>query len=197
MHWASEQLPGARTGAGNRFGLAGAVLVVIGLVLCVVYRYTAGDEPHSYAAGAVAPYDVGVTQGRVYYVAIHRGIDAEQELGLVPAALTCSYSVQPGVNSPLALTAEPSTSKAINVIATFVAPVTGRVHISCARLPAVFVDDADDAPADRSGLYLLLGVIALGVGVPLLLSGLRSATLAARRRADEGSGPLGQYDEVQ
>ncbi len=164
------------------------MLVVLGLVLCVAYRFTASNEPHSYAADAVAPYDVRVTQGQLYHVAIHRGIDAEQDLGLVPAALACTYAVQPGTERPLSLTAEPSTSKATNVIATFQAPVTGSVHIGCTGLPAVFVDDADNESADRSGWYLLLGVLALVTGVPLLLSGLRTMYR---------SGSLGQHHEVE
>ena len=188
MHPAHQQQPAKRAGAGHRLGLIGVVLVVVGLVLCGAYRFTASDEPHSYAADAVAPYDVGVTQGRQYHLAVHGGVEAEQNLGLVPAALVCTYTVQAGDQRSLALTAEPSTSKATNVIATFVAPVTGAVHVACTGLPAIFVDDADTASADRSGRYLLLGVLALGIGVPLLLSGLRTAYR---------SGGPGQHDEVE
>jgi hypothetical protein len=155
--------------------LVAVVLLVLGLVLCVAYIFTASNEPHSYASGAVAPYDVTLTQGHLYHVAVHRGVDAEQDLGLVPTALACTYTAQPGVIQPLAVTPEPATSKATNVIATFQAPVSGSVHVACGQLTAVFVDDADNAPSDRSGLYLLLGIVALAVGVPLLLSALRTA----------------------
>ncbi|WP_375481180.1 hypothetical protein [uncultured Jatrophihabitans sp.] len=161
--------------AGSRLGLIGAALVVIGLVLCLAYRYTAPGEPHSYAAGAVAPYEVSVTQGHLYHVAVHRGVDAEADRGRTSSSLTCTYSVQPGVDRALPVTAESDSTKATNVIATFQAPVTGSVHIACAPFGSVFVDDADNAPGDRAGLYLLLGIIALGLGVPLLLSGVRSA----------------------
>ena len=167
--------PSGRAGAGGRWGLVAVLLVVVGFVLCVAYRFTASNEPHSYAAGAVAPYDVTLTQGHLYHVAIHRGVDAEQDLGLVPAALACTYTAQPGVVLPLAVTAEPASTKATDVIATFQAPVSGSVHVGCGRLTAVFVDDADNAPSDRSGLYLLLGIVALAVGIPLLLSALRTA----------------------
>ena len=183
MHHAPAPQAGIRRRTGNRLGLAGVVLVVIGLVLCVAYRFTASNEPHSYAADAVAPYDVGVTQGRSYDIAVHRGVDAEQDLGLVPSALTCTYSTQAGAQQSLPVTPEASTTKAINVIATFQAPVTGSVHVACTGLATVFVDDADDAATDRSGLYLLLGVMALGVGVPLLMSGLRRSTRASSTTA--------------
>ena len=195
MHPARQQdpTPAATARAGGRLGLAGVVLVVLGLVLCVAYRFTASDEPHSYAADAVAPYDVTLTAGHVYHVSIHRGVDAEQDLGLDPTALSCSYAVEPGEDRSLPVTPEPSTSKATNVVATFQAPVTGSVHVACSGLPAVFVDDADTAPGDRSGLYLLLGLIALGVGIPLLLSALRTSLAASRR----GSDGFGEHDQVE
>ena len=126
-----------------------------------------------------------MTQDRTYHLSIHGGVDAEQDLGLVPATLACTYSLQAGVNRSLTLTAEPASTKAINVIAAFRAPVSGRIHVACTGLPAIFVDDADNAPADRSGLYLLLGVLALGVGVPLVLSGLRAAYRSDGRGEDD------------
>jgi hypothetical protein len=139
-----------------------------------VYRVLAGTEPHSYAQGA-PPEAVRLIGGHTYSLAIRGGVPTEQQLGIPPTALRCAVS-GPGIGvRPLTLRPEASDTKAINQIATFVAPVTGRVHLSCAGLTAVYVDDAANAPADRAGLALLLATIALTLGIPLALSALRGA----------------------
>jgi hypothetical protein len=148
-------------------------LLVVGAGLWLGYRLLAGTEPHSYAQGA-PPAAVRIVAGHTYSLAIRGGVQAEQQLGIPPTALRCAVSAPRIGVRPLTLRPEASDTKAINQIATFVAPVTGRVHLSCAGLTAVFVDDAADAPADRAGLALLLAVIALTLGVALALSALRS-----------------------
>ena len=53
---------------------------------------------------------------------------------------------------------------------------TGRAHIACTGVRAVYVDSVT---GDPSGYLLLLATGALVVGVPLLLSGLRRRTGSA------------------
>jgi hypothetical protein len=167
-----------------RRGTAGVVLLVLGAGLWLVYRLLAGTEPHSYADG-VPPADVAVIAGHSYALAIRGGVTAEQQLGVSPANLRCTASAPRIGVRPLTVQPEASDTKAINQIASFVAPVSGHVHISCGGLPAVFVDDATDASGDHAGLALLLATIALTLGVPLALSALRSSLPARTRQHDQ------------
>lgn len=157
------------------------VLVVLGLGLWAVYRFAAGNEPHSFARGGIAPTYVQVIGGNTYDLAIPDGVTAESQLGLEPAALRCTQSTPGAAAMPLSLRAEQASTKATNQIATFVAITTARIHIDCPGLPPVFVDDAVGAGTDRSGLWLVLASIALATGVPL--------TLSVLRRPSEVTGP--------
>jgi hypothetical protein len=159
--------------ATSRRATLSVVLVVAGLLFCVLFRVTSGSEQHSFAAGAVAPFDVSVTKGHSYSIGLAGGIGREVALGVDPVQLTCSESSTNGGSTRLTIDAEQVGTKATNQIATFTAPVTGQVHVACQGLTSVFVDDSDDARTDFSGFFLLLGTIALAVGLPLMLSVLR------------------------
>jgi hypothetical protein len=159
--------------ATSRRATISVVLVVAGLLLCVLYRVTSGSEQHSFATGAVAPFDVSVTKGHSYSIGYPGGVDREVALGVDPVQLTCTESQTNGASTRMAITAEQVGTKATNQIATFVSPVTGPVHIACQGLTSVFVDNSDDARTDFSGFFLLLGTIALALGLPLMLSVLR------------------------
>lgn len=167
-----------------RIGSVGVALVVLGAGLWLASRLIAGTQPHVYADGP-PPKTVQLIAGHRYTLAIRGGVPAAEKIGVAPSILVCSASSpQIGVR-PLTVSAEPSGTKAVNQIGTFTAPVTGRVHISCVGLGAVFVDDSVDAPADHAGLALLLATIALTLGIPLSLSALRSSGLGRPRRRDQ------------
>jgi hypothetical protein len=166
-------MPSSRSAVARR-GTAGVVLLVLGAGLWVAYRLLAGTEPLSYAQGA-PPETVQLVNGRSYALAIRGGVPAEQQLGIPPKALRCDVSGPRIGVRPLTLTPETVGTKAINQIASFVAPVSGQVRVSCAGLTAVFVDDAANAPGDHAGLALLLATIALTIGAPLALSALRGS----------------------
>ena len=159
-----------------RTGAVGVVLVVLGAGLWLVFRLVAGTEAHAYSDGP-PPESVQIIKGHTYTLAIRGGVLAAQNLGVSPSTLRCTAaSPQIGVR-PLRVSPEASDTKAVNQIATFTAPVTGRVHVTCAGLGTVFVDDAVNASADHAGLALLLATIALTVGIPLTLSAVRSSRL--------------------
>lgn len=149
------------------------VLVVLGLALWAVYRLTGSGEQHSFARGALAPTYVSVTQGDTYSIGIVGGVRELRRRALDPATTACAIAPRGGQSAQLAIVPDRKDTKAVNQIATFVAPVTGRVRVSCTGLPAVFVDDADDRVGDASGLWLVLASIALAVGLPLGLSVIR------------------------
>jgi hypothetical protein len=188
--------------ATSRKAFAGVVLLVLGLGLLAVYRLTISSARHSYAPGAIAPTYVTVTAAETYSIAIPNGVQAERDLGLNPRALRCTINIPGQQPIQLKITPEPAGTKAINQIATFVAPVSGQVHIDCAGASPVFVDNADDAAPDRSGLFLVLATIMLAIGGPLTLSAWRGRSARRAAQDDEvqglvdGADPVVEHSEV-
>lgn len=168
----------AKSQGTARAAFAGVALLVLGLGFWAVFRITWGSEQHSYARG-IAPTYVQLQRGHTYSLDLRGGVAAERQLGLDPQALSCAATPPGGSPIGLRVTPESTGTKAINQIGTFVAPRTGRVHVDCNGLPALFVDNADNAQADVSGWWLLLATAALTVGVPLTLSVVRRATSRA------------------
>jgi hypothetical protein len=175
------------------------LLTVVGLALWALYRVQAGSEAHSYAPGAIAPDTVHLTKNHSYHLSIPGGVISEAKLNIDSSVLGCTIAPAGGAAGPLTISPEGSGSKAINQIAGFVAPFTGRVHITCAGLPPVFVDDADNAEPDLSGLWLVLATIALVVGLPMMLSVLRRPSRPRRSAwSDSGSaGAVGEDEEIE
>lgn len=165
--------PRGPRGADDRRGrtfAAGIVLLFASIVLFGAAAVLSGSQRHSYSADAVPPRYVTVTQGESYRISIHGGVAAEAARGLQPSALQCDFSTVGSGAGYLDLQAESASSKATNDIATFTAPVSGRIHIDCTGLGAVFVDDADDAGFDGAGLAVVLGIAAFLAGLLALFS---------------------------
>jgi hypothetical protein len=99
--------------------------------------------------------------------------------------LECAWNSAGFAAQPLRTTPESSDTKATDVIGSFVAPVTGRIHVDCQHWGSVFVPDADDASGDPSGWLLLLASLLLLVGGGTALSAGWSGWL---HRADRASG---------
>lgn len=154
-----------------------SVLLIGGVLFAALCRVAAGTEDHSYAPGAVPPATVGLTEGHSYRISVPGGVTALRQHGLAPLLLRCDWSARGTAAQPLPVQAEGASTKATDVIATFTAPSTGALRISCAGWGPVFVDDADDAQADLSG-YLLLACMVL------FLAGGSTALVALRRRLD-------------
>jgi hypothetical protein len=153
----------------------GTALVLVGLGSWALYVQTSRDEPHAYARAGKPPEYVQVEVGKTYRIAVRGGIGTEAQAGVAPDSLNCT-AARPG-QSPgaLNLTDENTDSKATDDIASFTAAFTGRLHVECTGLGPVFVDNADDAAFDWSGLWLVLASLALVIGTPLVLSLLRGA----------------------
>ncbi len=157
------------------FGLSALALLVIGVLCWGGHRLAEGRGHHAYDAGAVAPETVRLTEGHNYELSYPGGTGALARLGVSPKAPGCSYS-DADSGGPVTLSTEPEpTGKAVDVFAEFISPISGSVHIACSGLPQVFVDDADNANFDLSGLLLLCAVVALTIGGALGLSALRIA----------------------
>jgi hypothetical protein len=172
--------------APARRGTIGLAFLVLGLILFAGYLVFNGGEHHSFNAGATPPTTVHVTGGKTYEISTPGGIPALLHRHLDPNAITCEYtSADGGVHqqqvSPLG-----SGSRTTHAVATFVAPVTGDIHLSCTGLTAgTFVDDADNSPGDPAGLLLLLSTISLGLAVPFGMSYLYRRSLEGPRDRHE------------
>jgi hypothetical protein len=171
--------------AAVRSLLAGAVLMLVGLAAWALYAVQSGREAHAYTAGQDPPAYVRLIPGHTYSISIPGGLNRLPELGVQPTALQCTAAAPGQVGGSLAVAAEQNT-KATDRIASFQSRLDGKVHIECARVGAVFVDDAADAGFDWSGAWIVLTSIALAVGIPLTLSGLRGLPGAGGRRSDDG-----------
>lgn len=157
--------------------VAAVILLVLGIAFGGIARLAASAEQTSYFGHTSAPEFAHVTADQTYLLSVHGGSKALADQGLNAAGLACSYitPTDPTLRS-LKLTAEAADSNATNTIATFSAPVGGAIRIVCPTYSgAVFLDGADNAPFDLAGLYLLLCVLALTLGVALAVSAMRSA----------------------
>jgi hypothetical protein len=163
----------------NQRLLAGTVLVLLGLAAWALFALQNARERHSYAHGLVPPAYVELHAGKTYSLAIPGGVHGEENLGLDPAKLSCT-AARPGQEpAGLSVTPEHSDTKAIQQIGSFTPGFSGSAHVECTGIGVVFVDDADNASFDWSGLWLIVASAALVVGLPLTLSGLRRPRAAA------------------
>jgi hypothetical protein len=163
--------------------VAGSVLVLGGLASWALYVQRSDDAPHAFARGGTPPGYVQVEAGRTYRIAVRGGVATEAQAGIDPQSLNCTAARPGEAPGALNLSAENADTKAIDDIASFTSAVTGRLHVECTGLGAVFVANADDAAFDWSGLWLVLASLALVAGTPLVLSLLRDAD----GRASDGS----------
>jgi hypothetical protein len=170
-----------------RTATAGLVLILLGATLWILYRYQSGRERHSYTTGGAPPATVHLTAGHTYWLSIAGGVDREVALGLDPRALQCTQTGAGSAPRVLVLSPESADTKLTHQIASFVAPLTGDVHVDCDRLGAVYIDDADNS-YDYAGLWLVLTSIALAIGIPLSLA---PVVVGARRPTTVEAGDPG------
>lgn len=178
------------TGRAPRL-VAPLALIAIGVVCWAFARSSTFTSAHSYSAAGTPSATVHLTRGHTYSLAVPGGITALHRLGVNAATATCTATGSNGFPGRLTLHAEAADTKAVNEFASFVAATTGQVTVACTSpagakdAVACYVDNADDAAADRSGYLLLIAVAALVLGLPLLLSALR---VGGRERVPTGTG---------
>lgn len=177
----------------RRVAVAGVVLVLLGLVFGGMSRVVAGTERHSFSPSAVPPADVQVVSGHTYLISVPGGVDALGKRGLDPSGLRCEWSSLDSAAQRLDVSLYGPDSKATNAIGSFVAPVTGSIHIDCVGWGTVFVDDAANASGDPAGLLIVLCIVALTLGAAFGLSALRSYRLAT---AGSSVPVVGEEDEI-
>lgn len=167
-------MPPTRASIARRAAVA-AALLLLGVGLAAAYRVISGTEHQAFSIGAVPPASSHVTEGKTYQLSIPGGVSALKKRGLNVSTPQCEWSADGSGSQVLQAAASGPDTKAINTVATFVSPITGAIHVDCAGWGAMYVDDADNAPADVAGWFLILAVIALAVGAGLGISALRMA----------------------
>ncbi|MDP9094872.1 MAG: hypothetical protein M3N95_18530 [Actinomycetota bacterium] len=159
-----------------RRAIVATILLVAGLGLAAVYRVLSGTEHQSFSAGAMPPPSSHVSAGKTYELAVPGGVATLKRNSANVATTQCEWSLPGSPSQVLAATASGTDTKAVNVVATFVAPVTGDIRVDCSGWGAMYIDDADNTPADIAGWSLLLAVIALALGAGLGVSALWMAS---------------------
>jgi hypothetical protein len=160
----------------RRKGAVAVVLLVATVLFAGLYRFADGAEKHSYNAGAVPPSTVAVTEGHTYEISVPGGRKALTNRGVLVSGQPCTWTQGTGPAQVLKITVLSTDVRPTHALATFTAPVSGRIHIDCGQWGAVFVDDADDSGWDFAGLFLVLTAICLTLGVALGLSALYGRT---------------------
>jgi hypothetical protein len=170
---------GIRTvSAAARRSAIAVTLVVIGLLCLGLWRVLSGSEHQAFAKGATPPSSSAVTAQHQYSLAVPGGVPAMLSHGIssinsnggTALALTCQWSIGGAASQGLPVTPESIGTKAETTVAHFIAPVTGKLSITCDGWGAMFVPDADTGSGDPSGFFLLLAIITLTIGACLGLS---------------------------
>jgi hypothetical protein len=190
--------PPAQRAPAHRRAVAATALTITAVVLFGLYRIGNGSEHHAYSSGTLPAATARLNAGTTYHLAVRGGVDEIARRGGSLAAPPCVWSVADGASQGLTVSVENAQTKAVNTVASFVAPASGDIRIECPGWGAVFVDDAEDSASDAAGWFLALGTLALAIGVPLGLSALRARSLerARIRRTASVAGTPREYDQV-
>lgn len=149
---------------------AGAVLLVLALVLFAGSRVIAAGQRHAYDPAANPPPAYHVTAGKTYQLSSTRSVAELKKAGVL-TDLACFLMSSTGEQTPVTLSSTADDDRNLHLFATMVAPGTEEVHLSCTGIPEVFLDDADNAAPDRSAPLVLLAIVAGLLGVIAACSG--------------------------
>ncbi len=149
---------------------AGVALLLLAVLLFAGFRLVAQGQRHSYDPDASPAKSYRLTAGRSYQLSSPIGLTALQSHGVL-TSLACSWSTDGQLQHPLELATAEADDRDMRTFATFAAPATGALQVSCTRIDKVFIDDADDAGRDHSALLVLLAIVAGFAGVSATVSG--------------------------
>lgn len=148
----------------------GVVLILLAVLIYGVSRFLASGQTHSYDAGASPPTTVRLIAGKQYQLSSPIEVGTLRSRGQLDS-LACYWSTDGSLQNPLQVQETMSDDRDLHTFATVIGPSTGRLQISCADIPKVFVDDAEDSGRDVSAAVVLLSVLVGTAGVPLAVSG--------------------------
>lgn len=156
--------------------------------------YTIRNGHRSFDAGS-APEFVHVTQNDTYEVSVAGGMQELLRRTGGATVASCSFRTPDSgsLSTPVGVQLYGTGTKATHGVASFIAPITGDIALTCMDWGPVFIDDADSAGFDTGTLLLVLtsvfALLTVGFGLSVLhtLSGNRAA---ARTRPRGGSEEL-------
>jgi hypothetical protein len=157
-------------GRGGASLAAGAALLLLAMLLFAGSRVVAAGQQHAYDPGATPPSAYHLTAGETYQLSSAQPVAELKQAGVL-SNLACFITSGSGAPAPLGLTSTTDDDRNLHSFATMVAPTTGAARLSCTGIAEVFVDDADNAKPDRSGLLVLLSIAAGLLGVIAACSG--------------------------
>jgi hypothetical protein len=150
----------------------GVVIVVLAMVFFAAARLVAGSQRHAYDRRATPPPTYHLSAGRTYQLSSADSVKTLIGRGaLNKDTLSCSTVSTDGVQQPLTIDSTITDDRSLHLFATFRSAITGDVHVTCASIGDVFVDDADDAATDWSGALVLLSTLLGVLGVIVMMSG--------------------------
>jgi hypothetical protein len=161
----------------NRAAIAVGLLLV-GFLSLGLWRVVSGSEHQAFAKGATPPTASKVTEGKTYSLAVPGGVPALLSHGISQIsgangnqpALTCQWSIGGSASQSLVVSPESVGTKAETTVASFTAPASGEIAVSCDGWGRMFIPDAESGSSDPSGYFLLLSMITLTIGGSLALS---------------------------
>ncbi|MGI8881182.1 MAG: hypothetical protein ACR2KJ_11890 [Jatrophihabitans sp.] len=176
----------------------GIALVVLAVLLWGGRGVLSAGQKHSWDSGATPPSTVSLTGGHTYTLSTSGGVVAlvERQGSAQPAA-SCTATDSSGASEELAVVTQTDDPRVLHVIGRFTASRDEQVSIICQDAGPIFVDDADDAHADRAGTLTLLMTILFAAGVGLVLNGAHryteayAAAVAEQGDVEEGDEPSG------
>lgn len=177
--------------------VCGIVVVLAGTACWALYAVQAGRERRAYAHGGAPPASVQLSAGHTYWLSVPGGVRHLDAIGVQVSSLQCTAAAAGQTPAALQITAQGKDTKATDEIASFFSGITGRVHVECAGVGAVFVSGGGAEGLDWSGLWLILASVLLVIGIPLTLSGRRSLPSRPGRDVhdDDGRDDDGLDDE--
>ena len=176
----------------SRRGALAVGLILIGLLSLGLWRVISGSEHQAFAIGATPAESYPVHEGDTYSLAVPGGVSALLKHGIPKVSgqngdtvgLTCSWSVNGSGSQALSTTPESVDTKAVTTVASFAAPVSGNMTVTCNGWGRMFIPDAASGASDPSGWFLVLSILTLTAGASLGLSaGYRASVLRAEQRA--------------
>jgi hypothetical protein len=173
-------VPEPRRGVADRTRAVLGLVLLVGAILAFCARPVLAPHDRSWSADARPLASYELIAGRLYHLSTVEGPIEGSRVPLSctwrPVDATGAADVQPAVLASTPIEGERIT----HIVASFTAPATGRVQVTCAGQAAVFIDDAEGLGRD-SGSVLLIAGIGLGLaGLCLAASGVRAARPVTR-----------------
>lgn len=150
----------------------GVVILLIAMVFFAGSRLVASSQRHAYDPHAIPPPTYHLTAGKSYQLSSGETVKSLLARGSLDSnALSCTAASPDGSQDSLTIENTITDQRSLHLFANVQASRTGDVHVTCESIAQVFVDNADDAATDWSGMLVVLSTLLAVAGVALVMSG--------------------------